>query len=80
MKSFKESRTYWRIRRWIGKLVHRYRCDECGDWHIGKCELTDILAWTIDCALDALDEYLNIPPEPGSKRWLIERGELRADG
>ncbi len=52
------------------------RCLRCGECHVGACDNDAVLAWQIDCVLDAIDEVLDLPPEPGSKRWLIARGEL----
>ena len=51
------------------------RCVECGKFHEGDCDKCEIFAFAMDCALDALDEFLDLPPEPGSRRWFIERGE-----
>jgi len=53
-----------------------YRCTECGLRHEGDCDQKDKTAWALDCAMDRMDEVLGLPPEPGSRRWLIERGEL----
>ncbi len=56
------------------------RCIECAECHDGECDETAKIAFIMDCALDALDEALGLPPEPGSRRWLIERGEYPPDG
>jgi len=51
------------------------RCVECGEYHKGECDPVNKLAWQMDCSLDILDEILGLPPEPGSRRWLIIKGE-----
>ncbi len=54
------------------------RCIECGEHHEGDCDPAERLAFILDCAADAFDEVLGLPPEPGGRRWLIERGEYPA--
>ena len=60
--------------------MKKYRCVECGEYHDGECDEIEKLAFHMDCVLDNLDEMLDIPPEPGSRRWLIEKGEYPKDG
>jgi len=53
----------------------KMRCIECGDFHDGDCDETARNAFVMDCCLDEIDAYLDIQPEPGSRRWMIDRGE-----
>jgi len=55
------------------------RCIECGEFHEGECDAIVRLAFVIDCGLDVLDEIIGLPPEPGSRRWMIARGEYPPD-
>lgn len=55
--------------------MKKLRCVECGEFHEGECDKSAKLAFMMDCGLDALDEYLGLPAEPGSRRWMIARGE-----
>ncbi len=52
------------------------RCPKCGEYRTGTCDNNAVLAWWLDCCLDDLDAYLELSPEPGSRRWLITHGEL----
>jgi hypothetical protein len=52
-----------------------YRCIHCAEYHEGNCKPSAIVAFRIDCFADILDELAGEPPEPGGRRWLIERGE-----
>lgn len=60
-------------------LMTLMRCIQCGEYHQGECDKSIRLAFLMDCCLDTLDEYLGLPPEPGSRRWMIERGEYPKD-
>jgi hypothetical protein len=59
--------------------MNKMRCIECGEFHEGKCDPISKLAFITDCILDNLDELLDMPPEPGSRRWMIARGEYPKD-
>ena len=59
--------------------VKKIRCIWCGEYHQGKCDPIDRLAFLLDTALDGLDEYLNLLPEPGSRRDFIAKGEYPAN-
>jgi hypothetical protein len=59
--------------------MKRMRCIECGEYHSCECDPIAKLAFQTDCILDKLDEILNLTPEPGSRRWMIERGEYPVD-
>jgi hypothetical protein len=56
-----------------------YRCVDCAEYHEGDCDIGARMAFVMDCAMDAIDEIGHFPPEPGGRRWLIERGEYPAD-
>ena len=60
-------------------MSDRFRCAECGEFHKGECDKVNKIVFAIDCFLDELDESLGMPPEPGSRRWMIERGEYQPD-
>lgn len=55
--------------------MQKYRCVECGEFHEGECDKSAKLAFMMDCGLDALDEYLGLPAESGSRRWMIANNE-----
>ena len=52
-----------------------YRCIECAEYHEGDCDPKDKLAFAMDCVFEGLDELLDLPPEPGSRRWMVAHGE-----
>ena len=57
----------------------KFRCIECGEYHEGECDPKDQFVFAFLNVFDAFNEILGDPPEPGSRRWLIEQGEYPAD-
>jgi hypothetical protein len=44
-------------------MTRKLRCFECAEYHEGDCDEIAVLAWRMDCMLDALDELLDLPSD-----------------